>query len=505
MHLSLSARTKTLWLFFLLTAVVLLSCIFADFSTKGEPREAMVAAQMLRTGDWVLPVDFNGDMSYKPPMFHWFISIFALLSGGGLSEFVCRLPSALSLIGLCVATWYFAGRGNRGLLSALVLATCFEVFRAGTNCRVDMLLAFFMAGAMMALYLGSSGGRIKVGWLIVVILLMSGGVLTKGPVAILLPLGVWWIWSLIERERPLSRLGLCVLLGLGACLLPLWWYSEAYGRGGDRFLSLAWEENFGRMLGSMTYDSHVKPFWYSPLMLLCGLLPWSAFVLVSLCFPPWRRITDIHKKIDRKRLFCIVAVCVVLIFFMIPKSKRGVYLLPLYPFAAVLIADYVYFLSRRWHSAVKYGLRSGLCLLLIYGVGYTVVWPIIVNGRSDRHVAESIRGITGNAPLYTYINSRMNRFYGVDYYLGFRMRSLLPSGQVADVEEGGYTPQMISLPQEQNFYIAMTEGELKEVGSLEKFFSSRGLGIEKVYTSPKPTRDMRSELVLFHVYSLCKR
>ena len=47
-----------------LIAVVVISCVMllpflglTDFNTKGEPREAVVALSMLKSGDWILPVN----------------------------------------------------------------------------------------------------------------------------------------------------------------------------------------------------------------------------------------------------------------------------------------------------------------------------------------------------------------------------------------------------------------------------------------------------------------
>ena len=40
------------------------------FNRKGEPREAIVAVSMLQSGDYILPVNYGGDIPYKPPFWH---------------------------------------------------------------------------------------------------------------------------------------------------------------------------------------------------------------------------------------------------------------------------------------------------------------------------------------------------------------------------------------------------------------------------------------------------
>lgn len=46
----------------------------APFFTKGEPREAVVALSMIKSGNWILPLS-NGDViPYKPPFLAWCIA-----------------------------------------------------------------------------------------------------------------------------------------------------------------------------------------------------------------------------------------------------------------------------------------------------------------------------------------------------------------------------------------------------------------------------------------------
>lgn len=153
---SLWLRHSTL-IVILEAAILLLPFLgMALFHSKGEPREAIVAVSMLQTGDWILPVS-NGDViPYKPPLLAWCIALLAKLLGGEVTEYISRMPSALALIALTVWTFRFyvdngAQRG-RAMACATILLTSFEVYRAGMACRVDMLLTFFMVGALFTLY-----------------------------------------------------------------------------------------------------------------------------------------------------------------------------------------------------------------------------------------------------------------------------------------------------------------------------------------------------------------
>src|SRR5438093_12671414 len=53
-------------------AVVLAALpIGSDVYQGGEAREGLVAREMLRTGDWILPLWNGSVVPSKPPLFHW--------------------------------------------------------------------------------------------------------------------------------------------------------------------------------------------------------------------------------------------------------------------------------------------------------------------------------------------------------------------------------------------------------------------------------------------------
>lgn len=317
-----------------------------DFNTKGEPREAVVAFTMLDTGNWILPINNGGDIPYKPPFFHWCIALFSLIPGS-VSEFTSRLPSAVALVLMVVGGYSFILRRkdqSTAFLAALLTLTSFEVHRAGNACRVDMVLTACIVGSMYLMYSWWERGKKSLPW--GAILLMSAGTLTKGPVGIILPCLVMGIFMLVQREKLWGIVWRLALVAVLSLVLPLCWYAAAYHQGGDAFLTLVMEENFGRFMGKMTYESHENPFWYNLVTLIVGWLPWTLLVLISLFFLPWKsfsksKLMQSVRKADKLQTFLWLAFLIVLVFYCIPKSKRSVYLLPCYPFIAVLLAEYL--------------------------------------------------------------------------------------------------------------------------------------------------------------------
>lgn len=456
------------------------------FYTKGEPREAIVAVSMLNSGDWILPVSYGADIPYKPPFMAWLIAIFSMIfSHGHVTEFTARLPSAIAAVGLLCYTWSVVRRhdgANRAWLTLAICATSFEVFRAATGCRVDMVLTACMTGAIFAM----SEMKGHPGRVITAILLMSGAVLTKGPVGALLPCLATGLFMLFDGRNFWRTLLSLTAVCLASIILPALWYYAAWQRGGDEFLSLALEENIGRLTGTMSYDSHINPWYYNITSILAGMLPWTLPVLVAICYRRVRRAFNINKVRHGLSLLAIVAGLTIFIFYCIPASKRSVYLLPCYPFLAFgaawalekmsgtrFMAAWSVFLSVLGIIASIAAVAIAVCLshgiVLVRGVaplqwwlwpmavlpGIFALWwlftrsrssrglyaacvityilvlsynaaymPMFLNGRSDVTAARTIeKTVPADAPIQGVIEEdRLIRYYSINFYLNDRLR-----------------------------------------------------------------------------------
>lgn len=389
---------KALWFITILAITMLIPFLgLTDFNTKGEPREAVVAYTMLEHGNWILPINNGGDIPYKPPFFHWCIAFFSLIAGH-VSEYTSRLPSAISLILMVVGgfTFYAKRKDTKtSLIAAILTLTTFEVHRAGTNCRVDMMNTAFMVGAMYLLYRWWEKGKKQLPWL--AILCMSGATLTKGPVGIILPCFVMGVFMLTQRENFWGIVWRMALTAVISLVIPFFWYYAAYQQGGDAFLQLVKEENIDRFMGKMSYESHENPAWYNLMTLTTGWLPYTLLLLYSLFILPWKKFSkskfvENAKKATPLQVFTWLAFLLVLFFYCIPKSKRSVYLLPCYPFMAYLIAEYIVWMMKKKMGAIKIfactiGGISILLFLAFLAVKCNYIPDSIFHGK---HAADNI-------------------------------------------------------------------------------------------------------------------
>lgn len=385
-----------------------------DYNTKGEPREAIVAYSMLETGNWVLPQNYGGDIAFKPPFFHWCIAAVSSLFGG-VSEASSRLPSALALIGMMLSVyWFYAKRKDawHGLLAACITLTCFEVHRAGFACRVDMVLTAFIVLALLQFYSWCERGQKGLPWL--AILFMGCATLTKGPVGIILPCMVTAVFLWIKEGRFWKTSFTLAGIALLACVLPAIWYVLAYLQGEEQFVELMMEENFGRFLGKMSYESHENPVYYNFVMLIAGYLPWTLLLLFSLFGLHYRKPSGTFKEMGRKMittirnwspldLFSFLSIVLIFIFYCIPASKRGVYLLPIYPFIGYFLAVYFLYLLKKGSRAINiFGVFMSFAVVLLTAVFIAVKCGCIPEAIfKGKHAAENVDFLRAleNVPL----------------------------------------------------------------------------------------------------------
>ncbi len=433
------------------------------FNTKGEPREAVVAVAMLTQRNWVLPTNNGGEFAYKPPLFHWMVAATSWITGGfigqnspltptpsgdsskattpltpspsdgfiegnstlptgytaGVNEWTSRFPSALAAIVMVVWSYVFFARrrdARTALVASLVCLSTFEVYRAAYACRVDMLLAMTITGAILSLASWEERHR-RWGMLLLAVVMMSLGTLAKGPVAIVLPCLVGGVYMLLRGRNVWATAGWLLLAAVLSVGLPALWYAAAYQQGGHDFLALVMEENVGRFLGKMTYRSHENGLWYYFALLPAGMLPWSLPALVGLWTQRKRLAALRHPHSLRpETLLSVVAFVVIFAFFCIPKSKRSVYLLPLYPFASWGVS----LLMSRWEwRRVRVALA---CVVAVWVVTYAAVVPCVLNRRSDRDIAQAIMAMQPPRPVTSYIRDSdpgdPMHFFTVNFYLG---------------------------------------------------------------------------------------
>lgn len=408
---NMSDRKKVFWFVALLSVLVIVPFLGETiFYSKGEPREAIVALSMLESGNWILPVNYGTDIAYKPPFFYWAMAGVSSLFGGGMTEYSARFPSAIAFLAMQLVFFVFVAKRKdlrTAFLTSLLLLSSFEVHRAAVACRVDMVQVAFIVISLCLLFRWDEKGCRGVPWLAV--LLMGCATLTKGPVGFLFPCACTGAYQLVRGRSFWKTFFSLVGIGLLSFVPYFAWGYAAYREGGQPFLDLVLEENTGRFMGKMSYESHENPVWYNFLTLIWGWVPWTLVLLVSLFGLKWRNLHcplkgeplmsrlkqgwQAFRSQSPVQLFTWLVILIIFVFYCIPKSKRSVYLLPIYPFMAVLMAEYLLALVQKGAKvfricAVVFAIL-GLLLTLVFVVVRLGWVPDTVFG-SGRHAAENV-------------------------------------------------------------------------------------------------------------------
>jgi len=368
--------------------------------TKGEPREAVTVFDIVHGGGVLLPQRAGVEIPSKPLLMHWLAALVSLVAGG-VNEFSVRLPSAgLAIAGVIVCYFYVRRLFDdvTALIAALILGTTFQYLQAATGARVDMTLTFFMEVAFFEFLLMAEGMTRRRMLLYVAIAL---AVLTKGPIGLILPGLVALIWIALERRWTLLREMNLVRGALVVLVLAGGWYLAALIEGGPEFFrKQILTENLLRFSGGGDFhEGHIHPFYYMELALFAGFMPWT--ILLPIVGVQAARAP---LAVDPRLKYIFVWFTAVLIFYNLPQSKRGVYLLCTYPAFATIIAIYVRQAIMRPAPARTYvhwiARFSGFAMLML-GSAALVTLAMLV--ASPGEVANLLQAASIRAPAFTRI------------------------------------------------------------------------------------------------------
>lgn len=309
-----------------------------------EGRYAEMAREMYVTGDWIT-TRLNGIKYFeKPPLQTWMNALSFTLFG--LGEWQARLWTGLSGILGVLMTWH-AGRrvfGERtGFYAALVLGSCFYWVACSQIDSLDMGLSGMMTLALCALLLAQRDGASAAerrNWMLACWAGMALSVLSKGLIGLVLPGGVLVVYTLASRDWKIwTRLHLFKGLLLFFAIAAPWFVLVGLENPEQPHFFFI-HEHFNRFL---LKEHHREAAWYTFFVLLAvGTVPWIGVLLQSLALGVKR-----EPGTFRPRLLLFIWLAFIVLFFTKSNSKLPGYILPVFPAAALLIANYLEDGSRR--------------------------------------------------------------------------------------------------------------------------------------------------------------
>jgi dolichol-phosphate mannosyltransferase len=312
----------------LVAAALLLGNLSYALIEPDESRYAQVSLEMLESGDWVVPRLEGEPYLDKPPLLYWLTA--ASLGALGQSELAARLPVALAswLTVLLVFTWGAPLFGSRSaLLGSLLLLLSLGFVLSGRFLIMDGLLTLFTTACLLSAWIAVQGPHVRWGWWIASVVAISLGVLTKGPIALVLTVPPLVVLNWLDRRTARLRLRHWALAATAFLVLTAPWFCLIAARQDDFLYYFLWKHHVMRFVSTFVHEA---PMWYYLPVLLIGMFPSSLLVVPTLGYLCSRSRWARSGRTVELGSACFAAVWI-LFFFSLSSGKLPTYILPAVP------------------------------------------------------------------------------------------------------------------------------------------------------------------------------
>jgi 4-amino-4-deoxy-L-arabinose transferase-like glycosyltransferase len=360
-------RTAVLKVWLLVVAVALFINIGGyPLFDADEGRNGEVGREMAATNDYVMP-RIDG-MPYLDKPIVYFAAEAAAMEILGPTELAARLPAYLFTLLTALLVFGFAKRvwnEESAYVAAIAFLSMPLTMAFARTVIFDSALTFFIVAAIIAFYFE----RPTLAWASI-----AFGVITKGPVAIAVPLIVMIPYAIKRKSfRKLwSWGGLAVFVVI---IAPWVW---AVSRVVPDFLHYVLVTETVQRLATKALKRTGPPWYFIPYV-IGGALPWSI-----IAFFAWRK-----ERHDDTTFFLALWILVPLIFFSISQSKRPQYILPVMPAIALVVANYVGRASARPGRAEARPAYIAAALFAIVGIAL-VAAPFVHVKKMSAEVAAGV-------------------------------------------------------------------------------------------------------------------
>lgn len=373
------AETKFDWKnLVLFTAIFSLACItyfsWLDKFPLFNPDEALYAEparEMNELGEYVTTY-LNYQVRYtKPPLCIWAMAL--AYKAFGATEWAARIFSAACGSILVGATYLLVQKyinKKTAVLASVFLITAPLYLASSKLAITDIPLALFVTGSLFSFFHSYEQKLKSYKWL--AWCLLGLGVMTKGPVAVILVAGVLFFYHLINRDLIQALKYYNPIAGamvVGAIALP-WFCYEIYVTKGEYYHAFLVRENLQRYTSVV---DHKYPWWYHFAAMYGGFMPWTLLLPVGY-FKYLRPQKPISAE-ARLGLFACVLSLFILLFFSSSVSKLLPYTLPAFPANAILAAMGVsYLLNKKmlWPAQLVFGVMSVAAVAAVFMAPYIV-------------------------------------------------------------------------------------------------------------------------------------
>jgi 4-amino-4-deoxy-L-arabinose transferase-like glycosyltransferase len=301
-------------------------------------------------GGTITPILYGKPWLEKPALYYW--RAMGFFKEFGISDWSARLPSASATALMIILAFLHLRRFRPGghLDAALIMISSVAIVAFARGASTDMQLAAPFSIAMLGWYAWYETG--KKYWLFDLYFFVAAATLAKGPVApfmalsiILLFLGLRREWSALRRTIWIPGIILYFLM-----VLP--WFIAVQRRNPQFFREFFLQHNIERYTSDL-YKHH-QPAYYYLVVLVLGLMPWTALAIRALwdgfhiSIAEWKVRSQPQRYLGHIRPgdafpeFLVLWALFPVVFFSFSGSKLPGYILPAIPPIAILTGDYLF-------------------------------------------------------------------------------------------------------------------------------------------------------------------
>jgi 4-amino-4-deoxy-L-arabinose transferase-like glycosyltransferase len=312
------------------------------------------ASYVCLMGGTVTPILYGKPWLEKPALYYW--RAMGYYKELGVYDWTARLASATGALALIILAFLHLKRFRPGghLDAALIMVSAVAMFAFSRGASTDMQLAAPFCIGMLGWYAWYETG--KKFWLFDLYFFGAAATLAKGPVAPFMALAIICLFLGLRREWSALRRTIWIPGVLLYLLMVLPWYIAVQRRNPTFFNEFFWQHNIERYTTNIYH--HHQPFYFYLVVLLIGLMPWTALVLRALLdglatsiaewkvrFKPQRYVGHVRAG-DAFPEFLVLWAFFPIFFFSFSGSKLPGYILPSIPPLAILTGDYLFRIRR---------------------------------------------------------------------------------------------------------------------------------------------------------------
>lgn len=330
-----------------------------------ECRRALVALEMIHSGNYLAPT-LNGELYFnKPPLYNWIIAAF-FLAFGDFSEWTLRLPVVLSLLGYGCTVFYFNRMflsNIQAFISAMLFITSGRMFFYDSFLGlIDTTFSWLIYTNFMLVWVLFRKERyltlFVVSYLITAITFMMKGLPSLVfQVLTLLTLFISGnkFWKLVSWQHIAG-------IGLLAVLLGCYYYQYylAYPEMMETVFLTLLRESTKRMVAEFGIWKTIGYFLYFPFRMLYHFAPWTLMVLFLFRKEVW--------KICWNNPFIRYIFLVFLVNILVYWTSPEVYPRYLHMFTPLIFTVYAYVFFQTDLSDWRHRVFENILLVLCIGV-----------------------------------------------------------------------------------------------------------------------------------------